>query len=449
MVAMILLYHLKRFFAVLIGVVFSLALLGLFFPVSPAQTTSAEAAGFPIVGVLHSGARPEAMAVDTQSHLLYIAHESPGFVVAFDAARGKVVWRVKLGDVATDVQVDSASHVVFVASTSYRQNESDVFVLNGTTGETLARWKTGSGDNGIALDAVRHRIYISSVNDGTIDEFATSGQWQDASTSFQDIQHTILRIGTHPQGLGVNTRLGRLYVADYAEHIVRVVDEATMHVLATIPVADTPLQPLRVDEQTGYVYVVCSTGQELDVIDGNKNAVIARIPVAPYPEGITIDTATGRIYIADEGNDEQSNSNKDAGNTITVLDGKTFQLLGTLRVGAAPDGVASDPALHLVYVALEDSSAVAEVSDSVNVPLQIDETLNQAIDARRAVGLLQQASIVTALLMLVTMMVATWTTYMRSRKPRIAAQERQHETESPRTEPDDASSLAETHTLHS
>lgn len=446
---MILLYHNKRFFASFVGVAFSLALLVLLpclaFTVS---STRAYAAGFPIVGVLHSGARPEATAVDTQTHLLYIAHESPGLIVAFDAVRGQVVWRVTLGDVATDVQVDSTSHVVFVTSTSYRQNESDVFVLSGATGEMLAKWKTGSGDNGIALDAIRHRIYVSSAGDGIIDEFATSGQWQSSPTPFQNMQQMILRIGTHPQGLGVNTHLGRLYVADYAEHVLRVVDETTMHVLATIPIADVPLQPLRVDEKTGYVYVVCSTGQELDVVDGNKNVVIARIPVAPYPEGLTIDTATGRIYIADEGNNEQGNSNKDTGNTITVIDGKTFQLLGTLHVGAAPDGVASDSALHLVYVALEDSSAVAEVSDSVNLPLQINETLNQAIDARRAVELLHQASIFTAFVMLVTVAIATYATYMRNRKSRIALQERQRATESLQTAPDDESSLAEQHTLH-
>ena len=447
---MILLYHHKRFSSFLVGVALSLALMVLLTCVaSLVLIAPAYAAGFPIVDVLHSGARPEAMAVDTQTHLLYIAHESPGLVVAFNAVRGQVVWRVTLGDVATDVQVDSASHVVFVMSSSYSRNESDLFVLSGATGQILAKLQTGSGDNGMAFDATRHHIYVSS--DGVINEFTTPGQWQDSTTAFQTIQASTLHIGTHPQGLGVNTRLGRLYVADISEHVLRVVDEPTLHVQATIPVGNAPLHPLRVDEKTGYVYVVCSTSQELDVIDGNKNAVIARIPVAPYPEGITIDTATGRIYIADEGNNEQGNSNKDSGNTMTVVDGKTFQLLGTLHVGAAPDGVASDPALHLVYVALEDSNAVAEVSDSVNLPLQINETLNQAIDARHAIGLLQQASIVTALLMLTTVGVATFATYERNRKmkARIVAQERQHVMESPRTEPGDASSLAERHSLRS
>lgn len=434
----------KRYFLSLVGGVILFALL------APLTLISAVyAAGPSIVGVLHSGRGPEAEAVDMQTHLLYIAHEAPGLVVAFDAVRGQVVWRVTLGDVATDVQVDSASHLVFVTAVSYRQRESDVFVLSGATGQTLAKLKTGFGDNGIALDASRHRVYVSSGDDGVVYEFATPGQWQDTATAFQDVQVTTLHIGPHPQGLGVNTRLGRLYVADVAEHNLRVVDEKSMNVLATIPLASDPLHPLRVDEATGYVYIVCSTGQELDVVDGNKNVVIARVPVAPYPEGITIDTATGRIYIADEGNNEQRNSNKDIGNTITVLDGKTFQLLGTLQVGAAPDGVTSDPALHRVYVALEDSNAIVEVSDSVNLPLQLNETLHQAVDARQAVGLLQQASLFTALLTLVTVVVATYATYVRNRKARSDSQGRQRATESPQTLPDDVSSPPEQHSLHS
>lgn len=69
------------------------------------------AAGFPIVGSLHSGKSPEAMAVDTQTHLLYIAHEGPGLVVAFDPLRGIVLWHVTLGDVATDIGLWAKAHL--------------------------------------------------------------------------------------------------------------------------------------------------------------------------------------------------------------------------------------------------------------------------------------------------------------------------------------------------
>jgi len=54
-------------------------------------TSSAQAAtldSFPIIGVLHAGKRPEALAVDQQSHMLYIGYESPAVVVGFDPISG-------------------------------------------------------------------------------------------------------------------------------------------------------------------------------------------------------------------------------------------------------------------------------------------------------------------------------------------------------------------------
>jgi DNA-binding beta-propeller fold protein YncE len=437
----------KRFILLFIGVTILLLMNRVLLVPTPTH-----ADGFPIVGVLHSGKAPEAMAVDTQTHLLYVAHESPGTLVAFNAVRGQVVWRVTLGDVVTDVQVDSESHLVFASVISYSRKESNLFVLSGSTGQTLAKQPTGFGDNGIALDASRHLVYVSSSDSGVVAAFTLTGTWHDTATLFSTIQVKQLHIGPHPQGLGVNSRLGRLYVADVSEHVLRVLNETTMQVMATLPLAAAPLHPVRVDETTGYVYIVCSTGQELDVVDGKKNVMIARIPVTPYPEGLSIDTATGRIYIAGEGNNEQG-SGSSTGNTISVLDGKTFQPLGMLRVGAAPDGVASDADLHRVYVALENSDAVVEVSDSVNLPLTVNQSLYQSLDAHRAVELLRQASILTALCMLVTFATATAIAYAANRKrrelARTSAQERQRAMESPRTSPSDELSRAEPRSLHS
>ncbi len=394
---------------------------------------SVHADGFPIVGSLHSGKSPEAMAVDTQTHLLYIAHEGSGLVVAFDPLRGGVRWRATFGDVATDVQVDSVSHRVFVAADFYNRKEGDLFILDGATGQTLATLRTGLGDTGIALDTQRHVVYVSSSDEGAVYVFTVQAGWQSGPIQATTSQ---LHVGTHPQGLGVNSRLGRLYVADVATHTLSIIDETTLHTLTTLQLAKTPLQPLRVDEVTGRVYIVCAGGQELDVVDGNKNIVQARVPVTPYPEGVAFNTATGRIYVANEGDDEGGQTHN-AGTTITVIDGKTFDVLGTLRVGKAPDGVEADPVLQRVYVALEGNDAVVEVSDSANLPLQASTKLGQGIAARNAITLLQQATILTLIVMLLTVV---WTT-LGALSPRWRARE------NPQTLQGDASSRSEAHSL--
>lgn len=407
-----------------VAVLFALLFISPTAPIAHADT-------FPILGVLHSGRAPEALAVDTQTHMLYIAHESPGLLVAFDAVRGMVRWRTALGGVATDVQVDSANHYVYVAVAFFSSRRSMLYVLNGATGGILFTSQTGFGENGIAFDTKRRRVYASDGDDVHVLTFPV--HWPDNKAQ---VQSSRWLIGSHPQGLGVNSRSGRLYVADADEHKLRVVDEGNARVLATLAVGDRPLHPLRVDETTGRVYVVCSTGQELDVIDGNKNQVIARTPVTPYPEGVAFNTATRRIYVADEGDREDSSSSP-TGTTITVIDGQSLDVLGTLSVGQAPDGVEADPGLHRVYVALEDSNAVVELSDSPNLPLSLDATTYQALAARWTIFALQLATILTLLAMLLTVAIATLSVRLR----------RWHERESPQTQPGGASSRSERHSL--
>lgn len=390
--------------------------------------------GFPIVGVLHAGDHPEAMAVDTQTHMLYIAYETSGLIVEFDPTRSKVRWRVSLGSSAIDLQVDSTSHHVYASVISSHNRESNLFILDGATGHTLATLPVGTGEHSIAFDANRHRIYVANQDNGIIYVFTYLSGWQEGPIRMQSSQ---LRVGSHPTAIGVNSRLGRLYVADGLQPKMAVIDENSGHIITTIQVGELPLAPLRVDEATGKIFVVCSTGQELDIINGNTNQVIARTPVAPYPEGVAINTATGRIYVADEGNKEGS-SNKNVGDTITVIDGQTFDKLGTLQIGLGPDGVEADPALHLIYIAVEDTGAVVELSDSMNLPLKPDATVRQTLAARQAASLLQQATMVTLIAMLLTIVGATLTALLQRWRVR----------ESLQTPPVGASSRSDRHILH-
>lgn len=389
---------------------------------------------FPIVGTLHAGKSPEALAVDTQTHLLYIAHEAPGVVVAFDPISGKVRWRATLGEVTTDVQVDSSNHRVYVAATSYSNRQSTLSVLDGATGHLLTSSRINDGDNAIALDSTLQRIYVTNPDSGVVLAFALILNTSDGTFH---LNAKMLHISPHPSALGVNSRVGRLYVADRTANIMSVVNENTDSVLATIPIGEVPLHPIRVDEATGHIFVVCSTSQELDVIDGKTNRVIARPSAVPYPEGVAINTATGRIYVADEGSKENGRSPQDSGNTITVIDGQSFATLGTLIVGQAPDGVEADAALHRVYVTDESSNAVVELVDSTAISLTAVTKTAQILAAHRAVTLLQQATLLTFISMFLTLVLAT----LAALSPHWRARE------TPRTQLDAVSSRSEKHSL--
>lgn len=315
------------------------------FAATPASAQTA-AGGFPFLGVLHAGSAPEAVAVDTQTHLVYIAYEQSGQVVGFDPVLGQVRWHTAIGNVVTDVQADSSTHRVYAISTSYNNGQSLFAAFDGATGKTLfvAPLKppaTNFADNNIAVDSDHQRVFISNNQAGRIDQFFSSGLSASNATSIEGIV-PFLSTRSHNQTIGVNGRLSRVYVADANRRILSVFDENSGKKLTDIPTCVDPVAPIRVDEASGRVYVVCSVGQELDIINGKTNKVIAHVPVSPYPEGVAFNTATGRIYVADEGNRDSSNNDDNDGTTITVIDGQSFVVLGTLQVGHGPDGVEAD-----------------------------------------------------------------------------------------------------------
>lgn len=359
--------------------------------------------GFPIIAVLHAGQRPEGIAVDTSTHMVYIAYEFPSLVVGFDPVRGNVRWKIPIGDSTTDVLVDSTNHHVYVTGISRSGRMGYLAVLDGANGKTLFSTDTAPGDDGLALDSKRQRVYVASSDFGTINIFSL----RTSPTGNISASSSILKVGSHPQALGVNSRLGRLYIGDIASNTVTVIDEDSNHILATIPVAAVPVQPIRVDEASGHVYVVCSTGQELDVINGHTNKIIARVPVSPLPEGVAFNTATGHIYVADEGHNDTNLNGTNSGTTITAIDGHSFAVLGTLQVGRAPDGVEADPALRRIYVSAEDSDAVVEISDSLDLPLKNAPNFHQAAAIHQAISLLREAITITVILMLLTIVGAT------------------------------------------
>lgn len=84
--------------------------------------------------------------------------------------------------------------------------------------------------------------------------------------------------------------------------------------------------------------------------------IVAQAPTGTTPEGIGVDPATGRVFVA----------NRDS-NNVTVLDGRASPITpiaGTpVTAGTNPTGVAVDPVTGRVFVANEGSNNVACCSD--------------------------------------------------------------------------------------
>jgi YVTN family beta-propeller protein len=76
-------------------------------------------------------------------------------------------------------------------------------------------------------------------------------------------------------------------------------------------------------------------------------ALRASVEVGQMPHGVAVNSAARRVYVANHGD-----------NTLSAVNGETYELVGTVAVGDGPNGVAYSPASDMIYVANRNANAV-------------------------------------------------------------------------------------------
>ena len=110
-------------------------------------------------------------------------------------------------------------------------------------------------------------------------------------------------------------------------------------VIATINVGNEPLGGVAVNPATNLIYVASMNDNNVSVIDGKSNQVIAKIEVGDGPDGIGVNPETNRIYVANENS-----------NNVSVVDGSTSLVVDTIEVGNRLGSIAVNPKTNIIYV---------------------------------------------------------------------------------------------------
>jgi YVTN family beta-propeller protein len=107
---------------------------------------------------------------------------------------------------------------------------------------------------------------------------------------------------------------------------------------------------------TGRVYVANKGSNSVSVIDATTGFVIGTIAVGANPEGVgVLYNSADKIYVA---------NNSD--NTVSVIDGATNAIVATVAVGTSPVGVAVDQNYLVAYVTNGGSASVSRIDGTTN-----------------------------------------------------------------------------------
>jgi YVTN family beta-propeller protein len=198
--------------------------------------------------------------------------------------------------------------------------------------------------NAIAVSADGTRVYVSNYGDDTVSVIDTA----------TNRVLTNIPVGDQPKGVAISPDGTHVFVSSFRSDIVSVIETATDRVLTNIPVENNPTG-ITVSPDGTRVYVSNQESQRVSVIDTVTNRVLWNIPVGGAPRGVAINPDGTRVYVA--------NSNS---GTVSVIDTATDRVVTNIRVGDRPYGIACSPDGTRVYVTIYGDDTVSVIDTTTN-----------------------------------------------------------------------------------
>lgn len=202
-------------------------------------------------------------------------------------------------------------------------------VSRGRAGVVQLSYRPRSVDRGFAFGPTFSAAVLAPAN--TVAQLA--GYCSNTATADVTIfdRHALRAVavaptGREPQGIAVDPRAGRLFVALAAEDQIQVLDLATGEELRRIPlqVGDGPREiALTPDGQL--LVSVNATSNTASLVDPAAAVVLSRLQTGIEPAALLVDRSGRRAYVFDRRSSD-----------VTVLDLGNRQVAGTIRTDAEP-----------------------------------------------------------------------------------------------------------------
>ncbi|MFM0033675.1 YncE family protein [Paraburkholderia strydomiana] len=239
--------------------------------------------------------------------------------------------------------LDPGHHLLFIA----HLGDGEVVAFDTSAGRVIARIPDVASVHGVLAIPAISRVYASATG----------------SNEIVAIDETTLKItaqmpgGSYPDGMAYAPDAHKLYVSDETGETETVIDIRSNTRIATIPLGGE-VGNSQYDPVSRHIFVNVQSRQQLVEIDPANDRIVASIdlPGARGNHGLLIEPHQRLAFIACEGNDK-----------LLVLDMRTMRVTSSFDVGHAPDVLAFDLQLHLLYVAGEAGIVSLFKADAGNV----------------------------------------------------------------------------------
>jgi YVTN family beta-propeller protein len=306
------------------------------------------------LGDASMGRSPAGIAVNPTTNRVYVANTAGGTVTVLDGGTNTPLASIAVGTGPTNVAVNATTNTVYVALST-----DSLVEISGATNTVTggASFPAGSNPSGLAVNEKTDQIYVSLVHYDAVAKV-------DGSTFAYTIPigNALLQV----RQVAVDSTTGLVYVTYIngisLAHLIDVYDGSTNALVKTISaLGGIPPENIAVDPVANRIYFSGSV-PSIGVIDGSTNTLLTTIPVittppfvphsasinsfAPVIQALSVDPVSRLVYATSDNG------------TLAVIDGVANSVLGTLRVGCSPTGVAANASNGKWFASLGAASAV-------------------------------------------------------------------------------------------
>jgi YVTN family beta-propeller protein len=278
---------------------------------------------------------------DPGSHRVYVAHGDRVTVV--DGRDGKL-----LGEIAG---FPGGTHGIAVVAASGRgyTDDGQAGEVGSFSLETLKvgkRLKAMKDADGIVFDTPSGHVFVINGDSGTV-------------TVIDPVTDTVVATvtGAGPLEFGVSGENGKLYIDGVDKNEVVRVDTRSNLVDAhwPLPGCSSP-RGVAIDLSTRRLFVSCGN-KVLDVIDADSGAALATLPIGAGSDGAAFDPKRRRAF--------SSNGQDGTLSVVQEQDARTFVALGSVPTAPLARTMSIDPATGRIYLVTAeiDTSVPAEAAN--------------------------------------------------------------------------------------
>ena len=331
-----------------------------------------------VIGSIRVGGVPFDIAYDPVYKMMYVTNYEDKTVSVIDTTTYKVIDTnpntptvtdpIKVGVRPFDIAYDPVYKMMYV--TNYE--DKTVSVIDTTTNKVIDTnpntpivtdpIKVGVRPFDIAYDPVNKRMYVGNYQDGTVSVIDTTTN-RVIDTNPNTPQIDPIKVGNRPLNIAYDPVNKRMYVGNYRDSTVSVIDTTTNRVIDTNPNTPTVTDPIKVgdgsrdiayDPVNKRMYVSNSQDGTVSIINTTTYKVIGNpITVGKGFYGIAYDPGNRRMYMSNFDDD-----------TVYVIDTTTNTVVGNpITVGERPSGIANDDSVNKrMYVSNFDDDTVSVIS---------------------------------------------------------------------------------------